>query len=134
MATQHDTVQSGSAFRDKLYALSNTGEFSDAERDGFSRLHAFFSDRLASFQISPRYGNDSPYYDNPKHWSDEGLKVADNCKPSIPASQQATYDAANNGGDALETVTGVPGGNGLLNRFSTAASGLQGSLLLRGDS
>ena len=134
MATQHETAVSAIAFREKLYALSIAGDFSDAERDGFSRLHAFFADRLASFQAMPRFGDASAFYDNAKHWSDEGVGHADQCKASDVTSQQPTYDAANNGGDALEAVTGPVQTTNILDSMASAAKGLRGSLLVGGGS
>ncbi|WP_375398029.1 hypothetical protein [uncultured Sphingomonas sp.] len=134
MATLAETIRSGSAFRDKLSALAERGDFSDAERDGFSRLLAFYADRLASFLTSPRYGDTSPFYDNPKHWSDEGSRVADAAAPNDAPSQQPIYDAANNGGDALETVTKIPEIKGFLNKLTASAPALQGALLMKGFS
>ncbi|MDQ2762920.1 MAG: hypothetical protein M3Y22_05370, partial [Pseudomonadota bacterium] len=87
------------------YTASQIGNFSDAERDGFSRLHDFYQDRLEAFKERPRYGDDSDYYENPVHWATQGAAAVPNCHPSDTASQQPVYDAANHGGDALDAVT-----------------------------
>ena len=132
MTTRDQVITSGDAFRDSLATLASGGAFSDAERDGFSRLLAFYADRLASFQASPRFGDSSNFYDNPLHWSDEGNRVIGNAKAGDAPSQQPIYDAANNGGDALEAVTLQAPVKGLLNRLAAKAPTIQGALLVKG--
>lgn len=132
MTTKSDVIASGAAFRDRLSQLANDGHYPDAERDGFRLLHLFYADRLASFQIRPRYGEESEFYQNPKHWADAGLQATTACKPGDAASQQPVYDAANNGGDSLEAVTLPLTGFSFSNVQADAAravAGLQGSLL-----
>lgn len=137
MTKKTDVIESAGAFRDQLSHLANDGHFSEAEREGFRLLHLFYSDRLASFQIGARYGEESEFYENPKYWSDVGHRVAPAAKAGDVASQQPVYDAANGGGDALEAVTGSA------SRFNPASviggltnlpTGLTGALLTkRGD-
>lgn len=109
MANTGQVAAECGAFRDALAALASNGSFSTAERDGFARLHLFYQSRLAAFVIHPRFGGDSPYYDNPVQWADSGSAAAPGCRPGDTASQQPVYDAANKGGDALEAVTGTQG-------------------------
>jgi hypothetical protein len=116
--------------------LANDGSYSEAERNGFSLLHLFYSDRLASFQILPRFGEESEFYENPKFWADQGIAAVGKCKPGDANSQQPAYDAANSGGDSLEAVTNsstlgqfqnVPG------NLANALTGFQGALLTKRD-
>lgn len=129
MVTLSDIVQSGTEFRDRLAMLAADSAFSEAERNGFDLLHLFYADRLASFQIAPRHGEESDLYDDPKRWSDEGTRVARDAVPSAPATQQPIYDAANRGGDALEAVTGIARSAGFLDMLARSASSVRGSLL-----
>ncbi len=109
MAGKAQVDGEGGKFRDALAKLASNGAFSTAERDGFARLHLFYHSRLEAFSRSPRFGDNSPYYDNPVQWAEAGSAAAPGCRPGDAASQQPVYDAANRGGDALDAVTGTQG-------------------------
>ncbi|MBW6526582.1 hypothetical protein KZ813_06995 [Sphingomonas sp. RHCKR7] len=132
MATISETVKSAAAFRDQLNALADEGSYSEQERHGFFLLHLFYSDRLAGFQNAPSFGSLSPAYDNPKQWADEGSRVVAGAAPGDAPSQQPIYDAANNGGDALDAVTAKAAPKGFLNAVAQSASSVRGSLLVKG--
>jgi hypothetical protein len=121
MAKKAELETAAVSFRDALAKLSNDAAFSDAERDSFSRLLDFYQDRLESFKTAPRYGDASDYYDTPLEYATRGAAAAAGCKPGDAASQQPTYDNANAGGDALESVTAA--------QSALALSALRGSLL-----
>lgn len=127
-----DVIASASRFRDALHSLASDGHFTEAERNGFSTLHLFYADRVASFQIKPRFGDESKFYQNPLFWADEGQKAVAHSQTGDRDSQIPVYNAANSGGDSLETVT-LTTIEGMdlndQNRFVAGVTGLKGSLL-----
>jgi hypothetical protein len=105
-----DVIASATRFRDALHGLANDGNYSESEKNGFSTLHLFYADRVASFQIRPRFGDESEFYQNPLFWADEGTTVVAKSRPNDRDSQIPVYNAANSGGDSLEAVTELAGG------------------------
>jgi hypothetical protein len=114
MASKSDLINDAVAFRDLLYKAATSGAFNEAERDGFTRLHDFYQDRLEAFKERPRFGEVSDYYDNALHWAAKGSAAVPGCLSGDAASQQPVYDAANQGGDALDAVTNEPAKGGFL--------------------
>ena len=106
MAQFQEVLDTGNALRDQIFALSQDGNFSAAESDGFSRLHAYYHMVLPRFFLSPVDGKAaSAAYDTPVA-SNQAAKVKGAlCQPGNQATIQAYYDAVFAAGSSIRDVT-----------------------------
>lgn len=106
MATFQAVLDAGNALRDQIFGFSQNGNFSATERDGFSRLHAYYHLALQRFFLAPAYGDASSKYDQPEAFAQQGLVRGATCTPGQTQSQQSYYDAVFAAGESLKAATG----------------------------
>jgi hypothetical protein len=105
MAMIQDVLTTGGNLRDQLFGLSQDGNYSPEERDGFARLRTYYHMKLEAFFLAPCCGDPSASYDAPLDLAAAAIALGGNCQPSDIASQQAYYDAVHSAAVALQTVT-----------------------------
>jgi hypothetical protein len=106
MSTKQQVLDSGSVLRDQLFSLSQDGNFSSNEREGFGRLHAFYHMTLERFFLFAAHGGASTLYDQPKMDADDSIPLGEACQPGVVQSQQPYYDAVHRAAASLKAVTG----------------------------
>lgn len=108
MASTIEVQMVGIALRDQLHGFANNGDFSAAERDGFARLHFFFSIRLEQFFLAPANGSESPAYNAARDAASNAEMLGAACLPGNTNSQQPYYDAVHLAANELAAVTARP--------------------------
>ena len=107
MAQFQEVLDFGRALRDQIFTLAQDGNFSSAESDGFTSLHAYYHLALQRFFLAPAYGNASANYDGPVNLAKAAKALGAVCKPGNQRAAQAFYDAVFSAGGALRAATGT---------------------------
>lgn len=106
MANKLQLITAGKGLRDQLFVLSQDGNFSVNERDGFGRFHAVVAERVVRFTVNPAHGDNSLHYDGPMALTTTAIAAGTNCRPGDRPSQQRYYDAVHAAIDGFKSVTG----------------------------
>lgn len=107
MAQSQEVLDFGRALRDQIFTLSQDGNFSTAESDGFTRLHAYYHIALQRFFLAPAYGNASTKYDGPVNLAKAAKTLGIACQPGNQLASQAFYNAVFSAGVGLKAITGT---------------------------
>lgn len=105
MTSKSELVFAGIKLRRKIYQKSQDGHFSAAQREGFSRLHAYFHLAVEKFFLFPKHGSQDNAYNIPKVEVDQASLSADNVQPTDIESQQSFYDSVHAAAISLRAVT-----------------------------
>lgn len=105
MTLLNDLLNTATSVRDQLYELSQNGDYSPIEREGFSRLRMFYHQQLERFFLAPCCGDSSDKYALPQNVAIAALAQGNNCQPGNQQSQQAYYNAVYDSSDRLRDVT-----------------------------
>lgn len=108
MTSKSELIFAGVKLRRRIYHKSQDGNFSAAQREGFSRLHAYFHLAVEKFFLFPKYGSQDSAYDIPKKETDDASLLADVVEPTDIVSQQTFYDSVHVAATSFKAVTSQP--------------------------